>query len=381
MHGISIVCLVRAVLVPEPWRRAWHTSTVIGLAFPLVMTAGAIVSPAARAEWLTHDALIVFASNYVFVIASALLGLIGANMVWNAQQQLYRARRIGRYRLKAPIGKGGMGEVWLAWDLSLQRNVALKLLRTNADTGPEAVERFEREALAASQLQSPHVVQIFDYGASQDGVYYIAMEYLVGMDLQTLVEQQGPVEPARALHFIMQACQALEVAHAAGVIHRDIKPSNLFVCRAGDNPYFIKLLDFGIVRFREPRGSDLTWTGMLVGTPAFIAPEQWHGGAADERSDLFALGVTLYFLLTARTPGGSSPAAGELGSDAIFAPPASPMQRKLEAVVRHCLMTRPAERIQSVRELHEELARLADLRHLQDSARPLDSRGAPPPST
>ena len=361
MHGISIIALIRAAVVPEHWRRAWPSFAVIGLVFPVVMTIGAILSPAARAEWFTNESLIVFASNYVFVIASALLGMVGSSMVWRAQQQLYRARRIGRYRLKAPIGKGGMGEVWLAWDLSLQRNIALKLLRATADAGPAAVARFEREALAASRLRSPHVIQIFDYGASEDGLYYIAMEYLDGMDLQSLVEQHGPVEPRRAIHFMMQACLALEVAHSAGVIHRDIKPHNLFVCRADDDPDFIKLLDFGIVRLREGRASDLTWTGMVVGTPAYIAPELWRGGTADERSDIFALGVTMYFLLAGRIPSTSSP---ESRSEFVVPAPiyghdSPPLQQRLDALVRPCLMPNPWERMQSAREMYDQLARLA----------------------
>lgn len=363
MHGISIVALVRAVVIPDSWRRAWPLFAVIGLVFPAVMAAGAIASPAARAAWLTSDALVVFASNYIFVLTSAFLGMVGSNMVWQAQQQVYRARRVGRYRLQAPIGKGGMGEVWLAWDLSLQRNVALKILRADGAAGAAAVARFEREALAASRLQSPHVIQIYDYGASDDGLYYIAMEYLNGMDLQTLVEREGRVEPRRAIHMMMQACRALEVAHAQGVIHRDIKPHNLFVCRADDDPDFIKLLDFGIVRLREHRGSEITWTGMLVGTPVYIAPEVWMGHPADERSDLYSLGVTFAYVLSGTTPGASGPpnagpaSAGQLPAP-LFPAPATPLEQGLESLIRRCLARDPAERVGSARELYDELARL-----------------------
>src|SRR5690606_619937 len=140
-------------------------------------------------------------------------------------------RRVGRYRLQAPIGRGGMGEVWLAWDQSLQRNVALKLLRMGSGAGPEMVKRFEREAQAAGRLQGEHVVRIFDFGASDDGLYYIAMEYLDGVDLATLVEREGALPPARAARVARQACLALEEAHAAGIIHRDIKPNNLLLTR------------------------------------------------------------------------------------------------------------------------------------------------------
>ncbi|HEX6251513.1 MAG TPA: serine/threonine-protein kinase [Gemmatimonadaceae bacterium] len=353
MHGLSIIALVRAAVIPEPWRRAWPHFAVIGLVFPVVMGVAMLLSAEARSAWLTSDALIEFGSNYVFVLTSAVLGMIGSGMVWRAQQQLYRARRVGRYRLQAPIGKGGMGEVWLAWDLSLQRNVALKLLRVSADSGPEAVARFEREALAASRLQSPHVIQIFDFGASDDGLYYIAMEYLDGVDLQTLVERDGPLPPVRAIHYAMQACLALEVAHEAGVIHRDVKPHNLFLCRGDDETGLIKLLDFGIVRFREPTDAHITWTGMVVGTPVYLAPEIWQGHTADERSDLYALGVTLQFLLTGRTPSGSDAPQLPLAAD-------SPVARGLSAVVHRCLARDPAERMQSAREMYGELERLLE---------------------
>ena len=351
MHGVSIVALVRAVLVPESGRRAWPTFTAIGLAFPAVMAVATAVSPDARAAWMTADALTEFVSNYVFVLASAFLGLFAGDVVWRAQEQLYRARRVGRYRLQAPIGKGGMGEVWLAWDLSLRRNVALKLLRGDAAVGPDAVQRFEREALAASRLQNRHVVQIYDYGASDDGLYYIAMEYLRGIDLEALVEQYGPVPPARAIHFVTQACLALEEAHGAGIIHRDIKPHNLFVTEADGDPDFVKLLDFGVVRFRTatPGELQLTGTGALLGTPVYLAPELWQGAAADERSDIYSLGVTLYFLLTGRVSLGDA-----------WPPDAPPVPAPLEALVRRCMAGRPEERVPSACDLRLALAGVHD---------------------
>jgi eukaryotic-like serine/threonine-protein kinase len=355
MHGISIVALVRAAVIPEPWRRGWSGFAAIAAAFPLVMFAGATISPVMRAEWVTTEALVAFASNYIFVLSSAVIGLLTSHIVWQAQQQVYRARRVGRYRLMAPIGKGGMGEVWLAWDLSLQRNVALKLLRVGDDAGPEMVARFEREALATSRLQSPHVIQIFDYGASDDGLYYIAMEFLSGRDLGTIVAEDGPLSPARAVTLVMQACLALEVAHNAGVIHRDIKPQNLFVVPSGDEGDHIKLLDFGIVRFREPRDGTLTWTGMLVGTPTYLAPELWSGAPADERSDVYSVGVTLYFLLTGRLPSASTTHAPSGGPVPIFDRPTA-AERELESLVRRCLNPDPSLRVPTARALYDALA-------------------------
>lgn len=355
MHGISIIALVRAALVPMHWRGALLTYLRIGLAFPLVMGLGMALSPDFRAAWLNADAVIVFASNYVFVLASAFLGLVSGHIVWSAQEQVYRARRVGRYRLQAPIGKGGMGEVWLAWDLSLRRNVALKLLRVGAAASSlEGVKRFEREAQAASRLRGPHIVQIFDFGASEDGLYYIAMEYLPGMDLGTMVEEFGPLPAPRALHFAWQACLALEEAHRVGIIHRDLKPHNLFATRVGGEPDFLKLLDFGVVRLRapEPDAEHLTSTGLLIGTPAYLAPELWGGAPADERSDIYALGVSLHYLLTGAVPGG--------GTAASALPVGEAVPEAVRTILARCLAPRPEARVQSVRDLQQALGLVYD---------------------
>ena len=361
MHGISIVALVRAALVPTHWRRSIRTYGRIGLAFPLVMGVSALLSPALRAEW-TVNALIAFSSNYIFVIASSFLGMVSGHVAWSAQEQLYKARRVGRYRLQAPIGKGGMGDVWLAWDESLRRNVALKILRAATAPEPDTLKRFEREAQAAGQLRGPHVVRVFDFGASDDGLYYIAMEYLPGMDLGTMVAEFGPLPAARAIDVVMQACLALEEAHAAGIIHRDLKPHNLFMTRVGDDPDFVKLLDFGVARLRNPAviTDRLTWTGIVVGTPSYLAPELWGGAAADERSDLYALGATLHFLLSGATPAAgqtmdAAERAGRLGHSHYEVEPA-----ELRSIVRRCLAVAPEDRFRSARDLRDALARVYD---------------------
>ena len=362
MHGISIALLVRAVVVPEPWRKALPIFAAIGLAFPVVMGIHLALYPPAGAG-MSRDLLVGFGANYVFVIGSAVIGLLSGHLSWAARQQLYRARRLGRYRLQAPIGRGGMGEVWLAWDLSLKRNVALKLMRSGTAPDPESLLRFEREAQAASQLRIPHSVQVYDFGASDDGIHYIAMEYLCGLDLETMVNRYGPLPPERVLWFARQICDSLDEAHAAGVIHRDVKPSNLFVSRVGGNPDFLKLLDFGLARLRLVRGSDVyrSEVGLLHGTPAYMPPESWEGAEADERSDIYSVGVTLYFLLTGEVPyEGMTPAdvmrAQGRGDPA---PPSVRLGRNLpaglETVVMRCIAKRPGARFQSVVELRQAL--------------------------
>lgn len=362
MHGISIVCLVRASVIPEPWRRSWGTYARLALIFPIVLATAVFVSPEARQAWRDAGALGLFTANYVFVLASAIVGMASGHSVWAAQEQLYQARRLGRYRLQAPLGKGDMGEVWLAWDGALRRNVALKILRTEGPPDRDSIRLFEREARSASRLRVPHTIQIFDFGASDDGVYYIAMEYLPGLDLRRLVDQYGPLPPDRAVRFVAQACRSLEEAHAAGITHRDIKPQNLFLTRVGDEYDFIKLLDFGIAQLTATEeGDEMTRSTVIRGTPAFLAPELWRGQKADARSDLYALGTTLYFLLTGVTPFGTGPAGVLQRAHAEVEPvPVSerleePLPEGLDAVVMRCIAKDPTDRYQSASELRAAL--------------------------
>jgi serine/threonine protein kinase len=246
--------------------------------------------------------------------------------------------------------------------------VALKILRVGTVPSPEMVRRFELEAQSAGQLRGPHVVKIFDFGASDDGLYYIAMEYLAGMNLATVVERFGPLPPARAIHLVMQACAALEEAHAAKIIHRDLKPHNLYLTRGEAEPDFIKLLDFGIARLRVegPVNEHLTQTGTMVGTPAYLAPEVWRGAVADERSDIYSLGVTLHYLLTGLTPF-EGMSLVQLQAAHLTATPLQlrlarrgAEDERLEALLLRCLALLPEERVQSAREMREALAALHD---------------------
>ena len=377
MHGISIVALVRTALVPSSWRKGLNTYAGIALAFPVVMAVAALASPASRSEWLNAPSLIFFSTHYIFVLTTALLGLMTGHMVWSAQEQLYRARRVGRYRLQAPLGQGGMGEVWLAWDQSLNRNIALKILRVGTASNPAAIRRFELEAQAAGRLRGPHVAHVFDFGASDDGLYYIAMEYLVGMNLATLIEKFGPLPPGRAIHLAIQACVALEEAHASGIIHRDLKPHNLYVTHVPDDPDFIKLLDFGVARLRAAGAADerLTKVGLVVGTPAYVAPELWHGGEADERSDIFAFGITLHVMLTGVTPfEGWSLSQIQAAHITGKLPPLrleqdGPLGERLEKLLLRCIAWSESDRLQSVRELRQQLVELqASARWTRDDA-------------
>ena len=365
MHGISIVALVWAALEPMPWRRAIATFVGIGLSFPLVMGAAAAVSPAARAAWLTTDAVIVFVSNYVFVVASCFLSVLLSDSVWRAHQ---RARTFGSYQLESLLGRGGMGEVWRARHRLLARRAAIKLVRQDVFKGREdlrlaAMTRFEREAQATALLRSPHTVELYDFGVSDTGTFYYVMELLEGLDAATLVERFGPLPAERVIHLVGQICDSLGEAHEAGLVHRDIKPSNLFVCRYGRTVDFVKVLDFGLVKPRADEDSHLTTQLAVKGTPAFMAPEQAQGDRAiDARSDIYAVGCVAYWLLTGQRVFKGDNAMQVLVQHAYSAP--TPISEHLpngvppalNDLVMSCLEKDPARRPQSADAIAEALA-------------------------
>jgi len=200
----------------------------------------------------------------------------------------------GRYRIMGRLGSGGMADVYCAEDLQLGRNVALKLLYRRFAEDQQFVERFRREASAAAGLQHPHVVSVYDRG-EWDGTYYIAMEYLEGEPLKTLIQRQAPLDPLLAIDLTTQILRAVRFAHRRGVIHRDIKPHNVIV----DGEGRAKVTDFGIAL---AGASDMTETGSIMGTAQYLSPEQAQGHAVSGQSDLYSIGIVLYEMLTGRVP-------------------------------------------------------------------------------
>jgi len=200
----------------------------------------------------------------------------------------------GRYQVVGHLGTGGMAEVYCAQDMQLGRKVALKLLHDRFAEDEEFVERFRREASSAAGLQHQHVVSVYDRGQA-GGTSYIAMEYVDGRTLKVLVQESGPLEPARAVELTVQILRAARFAHRRGVIHRDFKPQNVIV----DDEGRAKVTDFGIAR---AGASDMTQTGSIMGTAQYLSPEQAQGHAVGARSDLYSIGIILYELLTGRVP-------------------------------------------------------------------------------
>ncbi|HEX5010764.1 MAG TPA: serine/threonine protein kinase [Planctomycetota bacterium] len=299
----------------------------------------------------------------VLLLAGAGLGLASrAAFLWRRREHraLRSLERLGQYTLDERIGEGGMGVVWRAHHVLLRRPTAVKLLLPERST-PADIARFEREVHLTSRLSHPNTVAIWDYGRTPEGLFYYAMEFLDGLDLRRLVRRWGPLPPARVLHVLVQACESLREAHELGLVHRDIKPGNLMLCRCGGIPDTLKVVDFGIVKAPgdgAPEG--------LLGTPAYMAPEAVRCEPVDARADLYALGATAYFLLTA-TDVFKAPTPAELLQLQLHAAPELPSARAgralpadLERIVMACLEKLPDARPASAAVLAAELAACED---------------------
>ena len=281
--------------------------------------------------------------------------------------------RVGSYSLIEQLGSGGMGEVWLARHQLLARPAAIKIVRElSFDTGlaldTEALrQRFAREAQTTAELQSPHTVQLFDFGTTDTGSFYYVMERLRGLDLQRIVERHGPLPPERLVYLLKQACLSLSEAHGLGLVHRDIKPANLFVCRLGREYDFLKVLDFGVVSRERPQHTpSITAPGLVLGTPAFLAPELLSGGGPfDRRADIYGLGCVAFWLLTGRPPFEANDPVSLLKHHSETPPPApstlsqQTITAEMDAIVLGCLSKDPSLRPASADDLFERLNALA----------------------
>jgi serine/threonine-protein kinase len=211
-----------------------------------------------------------------------------------------------RFKINALIARGGMGKVYRAEQAPLGRVCAIKVLNPNyaGEHDPEFHKRFFLEASIASKLTHPNTVTIFDYGRTEDDIYYMAMEYLEGHTLHRAIREAGFFPEERAAHVARQICRALREAHSLGVIHRDLKPANIFLVEHGDETDFVKVLDFGLVKnvSGDGKGEDLTQTGLFMGSPKYMAPEQIRGDKVDARTDIYALGIIMYEMITGKVP-------------------------------------------------------------------------------
>ncbi len=208
----------------------------------------------------------------------------------------------GKYRLDMLLGEGGMGKVYKATQLTLDKNVAVKVLHHSLLSDENVVARFKQEAKAASRLNHPNSIGIIDFGQDSDGSLFIVMEYVDGKDLQQILAGDGFIEEKRLIRIFAQVLSALADAHAAGVIHRDLKPENIMISPSNGEPDLVKVLDFGIAKILAAGDKSLTRTGFVCGTPEYMSPEQGQGLAVDARSDLYAVGVVMYQCATGILP-------------------------------------------------------------------------------
>jgi eukaryotic-like serine/threonine-protein kinase len=277
----------------------------------------------------------------------------------------------GRYKVIKLLGEGGMGQVYLAEHTAIEKRIALKVLRAEYAHKGEIVTRFQQEAISASRIKHPNVLDVFDFGQLENGCFYLAMEFLEGNDLADELQRSRVLTAPRALPIAMQICRALSVAHSKGVVHRDMKPENVFLQRTGDGEEIVKIVDFGIAQLKPSNEEAaaasthrrLTRTGMIFGTPEYMAPEQASGKHADLRCDIYAVGIILFELFTGSVPFTGETFLGVLTKHLNEMPPAMrsvypdlQLSPELEGIVARALAKDPLQRYQTMNELAAALA-------------------------
>jgi len=355
------VLTTRAVIVPSAARLTQWVGILCSLP---VLYAGYDIGghyegiiPAARGYMVVN--------GFLWCIVAVVLSTVASRVIYGLRVRAARAERLGQYLLEEKIGEGGMGVVYKAHHALLRRPTAVKLLPAER-TGAQALARFEREVTLTSRLTHPNTVAIFDYGRTPEGVFYYAMEYLDGVDLERLVELDGPQAPGRVAHVLKQVCGALAEAHALGLVHRDIKPANIILCERGGVPDIAKVVDFGLVKDLVVAGDgsavEATTATSIIGTPLYLSPEGITDHAAvGPASDLYALGAVGYFLLTGAPPFQGRTVVEVCGMHLHTEPePPSarlgrPIPTALEQALLLCLKKKPSERPANVRALKELL--------------------------
>jgi serine/threonine-protein kinase len=358
LRGFALV-VAYGTIIPNTWHRCAAVVGVIAATFLgslLVQAAVSGMRPASLVALMLYPAM--------WMATAVVIAVFGSHRLSVLQQEIAEARKLGQYQLKRRLGSGGMGEVYLAEHVLLKQPVAVKVIRPERAGDRETLRRFEREVKSTARLKHPNTVEIYDYGHTADGTFYYVMEYLPGLTLEELVNQYGPLPPARVVYLLRQLCGALREAHEIGLVHRDIKPANVIVCERGGVPDVAKLLDFGLVKKLKPSRSDETATqvGVLAGTPAYMSPEQVScKDLIDIRSDIYSLGAVGYFLLSGREVfANRSPvhvlAAHLYETPRPFTESFPEVSTELCAIILRCLAKNPEERYPDAPSVEKALA-------------------------
>ncbi|HMC93766.1 MAG TPA: serine/threonine-protein kinase, partial [Polyangia bacterium] len=336
---------IRAALIPSSPRRTILVTAMVGVP-KIVLTSILVPAVGGGLAWREGNSG-VFPWLPTTLIMEWIIATITCTVIswviFGLRAEVREARRFGQYVLERKIGEGAMGVVYRATHAMLRRPAAIKLLLKDRASELD-LARFEREVQLTSHLVHPNTISIFDYGRTAEGVFYYVMEYLDGIDLQRLVDQYGPVEPARAIHILAQISGALAEAHALGLIHRDIKPANIVLTERPDEPDVVKVVDFGLVKKFGGSLAESMATDAIIGTPLYMAPEAIsRHDTVDGRSDLYAVGAVAYFLLTGQHVFQAASVL-EVCSKHMLEAPVPPSQRlgkalpaDLEAIVLGCL--------------------------------------------
>ncbi|MFT5355842.1 MAG: hypothetical protein ACI9KE_003061 [Polyangiales bacterium] len=358
--AMAFTFTMRSTYVPSSTRQTVfvHASAMIWLVLAAVRNSqsdpreGALTGHLITASvwWLFHSGAAASATSVIYGLRS----------------KVTEAMQLGQYTLQTKLGHGGMGEVYRAKHALLRRPTAIKLLPPDR-AGAQTIARFEREVQLTASLSHPNVVTVFDYGHTPDGIFYYAMEHLDGLDLEQLVTDHGPMEPARAVHVLVQICEGLAEAHRVGLIHRDIKPGNIFLVGTGRSADLVKVVDFGLVKHIEERTEvGLTGENQIVGTPQCMSPETISTPEeVDERSDIYGIGAVAYFILS-----GSHVFDGntiiEVVAKHLQSEPAplesEDVPKALGDLVLRCLAKAPSERPESASELARLLRQVEGIR-------------------
>jgi hypothetical protein len=368
LESMAVHIALRAALIPTRPRRTFILTALFGI--PTILATSFLVPTVDEGlAWraANSDAFPWLPPTLTMMWGFAVLGCTVISwVIYGLRAEIREARRFGQYVLERKLGEGGMGVVYRATHAMLRRPAAIKLLLKDRASDVD-LARFEREVQCMSRLSHPNTISIFDYGRTAEGVFYYVMEYLDGLDLQRLVDQYGPLEPARAINILTQVSGALAEAHARSLIHRDIKPANIVLTERLDEPDIVKVVDFGLVK---KFGGNLAVSAAgdaITGTPLYMSPESIsRPETVDGRSDLYAVGAVAYFLLTGQHVFEAATVI-EVCSKHMLETPVPPSSRlgkplpaDLEALVLGCLAKNRDDRPASATALRTALLACAD---------------------